>query len=259
MGFYALVLLLSYVVIGRPLLAVLTAPRFPIQRFSHPGEPVDAVTCRRFAKLILKRSQIDEEERTQLSVALRQGVDLNEILRGLLTKRAERMNTLICQNAQLVFVSTAVSQNGRLDAVMVLGTNFKMVRELVESLGYRPPLIRLVKMYASIFSAALLAEGLEDLNLEHIFPNLSATIVGSFPGLQLITTSLLQGTANTYLTLRVGIMTRNYLLTAGENFVRRDARRTANREAVKMLRPVAMSAVALLPGVLKKGWGKLFA
>ncbi|MGH7491567.1 MAG: hypothetical protein ACREOO_04145 [bacterium] len=89
--------------------------------------------------------------------------------------------------------------------------------------------------------------------------NLSATIVGSFPGLQLITISLLQGTANVYFTLRVGIMARNYLLTAGENFVHQEARRTANREAVKMRRPLDMSAVALLPAVLKKGWSKLFA
>lgn len=51
-------------------------------------------------------------------------------------------------------------------------------------LGAAALLFLLIPMLASIFTAALLAEGLEDLELEHIFPNISATIVGSFPGLR---------------------------------------------------------------------------
>ncbi len=258
-AFYLLIILSVYLFLGRPLLAVLAAPRFPIRNFVQPGEAVDATTCRRLAKFIIKRAQIAETERAPIALALRNGSDLNEPLRALFAQRSAHMQAIIAQNARLVFVSTAISQNGRLDAAMVLGTNFRMVHALVESLGYRPAAMQLLKMYASIFTAALLADNLEDLELEHIFPNLSATIIGSFPGLQLITMSLLQGTANAFLTLRIGILAKNYLLAAGENFVRQEARRTANREAVKMLRPVAMSAVALLPGALKRGWNKLFA
>lgn len=258
-AFYVALAALGYVFLGRPLLAVLAAPRFPIKKITQTGEPVEAASCRRLAKFILRRVQLEAEERAQLSLALRSSADLNGPLRAFFAKRAERMSALISQHAQLVFVSTAVSQSGRLDAVMVLGTNFRMVRALVESLGYRPPALQLAKMYAAVFAAALLAEGLEDLELEHIFPNVGATIIGSFPGLQLITASLLQGTANAFLTLRVGVLAKNYLLTAGENFVRHEARRAANREAAKMLRPVAISAVALLPGALKRGWNRLFA
>lgn len=257
-AFYLLVLVLAYIFFVRPITSVLKAPVIPIHNFVSHNGLADAPTCRRIAKTMIKRARLATEERERLRVALRQGGDLNEPLRALFAQRLQGMNTIISRNAKLVFVSTAISQNGRLDAIMVIGTNVRMVRELVESLGFRPALPQLVKMYASISAAALIAEGLEDLELEQVFPNLGMGVLGAIPGFQLITASLLQGMASAFLTLRVGVMTKNYLLAAGENFERKEARRVANREAVKMLRPVIKEGLVLMPVSLKEAWVKLF-
>lgn len=257
-AFYLLVLVLAFIFFVRPVMAVLKAPVIPVHAFVAQNGLTDAQTCRRIAKTMIKRARLADEERERLQTALRQGNDLNEPLRTLLAQRVQDMNTIISKNAKLVFVSTAISQNGRLDTVMVIGTNVRMVRELVDSLGFRPALPQLVKMYTSIAAAALIAEGLEDLELEQVFPNLGMGVLGAIPGFQLITASLLQGMANAFLTLRVGVMTKNYLLAAGQNFVRKEARRAANREAVRMLKPLIKEGLVLMPVSLKEAWVKLF-
>ncbi len=208
-AFYLLVLVLAFIFFVRPVMAVLKAPVIPVHAVVAQNGLTDAETCRRIAKTMIKRARLADEERERLQTALRQGNDLNEPLRALLAQRVQDMNTIISQNAKLVFVSTVISQNGRLDTVMVIGTNIRMVRELVESLGFRPALPQLAKMYTSIAAAALIAEGLEDLELEQVFPNLGMGVLGAIPGFQLIAASLLQGMANAFLTLRVGVMTKN--------------------------------------------------
>lgn len=257
-AFYLLVLVLAFVFFVRPGMTVLKAPVIPVHAFVAHNGLTDAQTCRRIAKTMIKRARLADEERDRLQTALRQGNDLNEPLRTLLAQRVQDMNSIISKNAKLVFVSTVISQNGRLDTVMVIGTNIRMVRELVESLGFRPALPQLTKMYTSIAAAALIAEGLEELELEQVFPNLGMGVLGAIPGFQLIAASLLQGMANAFLTLRVGVMTKNYLLAAGENFERKEARRAANRAAVQMLKPVIKEGLVLMPVSLKEAWAKLF-
>lgn len=257
-AFYLLILVLGFAFFVRPVMTVLKAPVIPIHMFVAQNGLTDAPTCRRIAKTMIKRGRLNAEELARLQTAMQQGLDLNEPLRALFTQRVQQMNAIVSKNAKLVFVSTAISQNGRLDTVMVIGTNVRMVRELVASLGFRPALPQLVKMYTSIAAAALIAEGLEDLELEQVFPNLGMGVLGAIPGFQLITASLLQGMANAFLTLRVGVMTKNYLLAAGQNFVRKEARRAANREAVRMLKPVIKEGLALMPVSLKEAWVRLF-
>lgn len=258
MAFYLLILVLGFVFFVRPVMSVLKAPVIPIHTFVSHNDLADAPTCRRIAKTMIKRARLTTAERERLQTALRQDGDLHEPLRALFAQRVQDMNTIISKNAKLVFVSTAISQNGRLDAVMVIGTNIRLVRELVESLGFRPALPQLVKMYTSIAAAALLAEGLEDLELEQVFPNLGMGVLGAIPGFQLITASLLQGMANAFLTLRVGVMTKNYLIAAGQDFKRKEARRAANREAVRMLKPVMKEGLVSMPVSLKEAWVRFF-
>lgn len=257
-GFYLLTLLLAFFLFVRPVLAVLKAPAIPLQAFAANGTVPEAAACRRVARRLLKYGRLSAEERARLQETLQLGGDLCEPLRALFAQRAQQMTALVARNAKLVFVATAVSQNGRLDAVMVIATNFRMLRELVECLGFRPPLPQLARMYATVLAAALIAEGLEDLQLEQVFPNLGMGVLGAIPGFQLIAASLLQGIGNAFLTLRLGVLAKNYLLAGGQNFVRQQARRVANREAVKLLSPVVKDGLVIMPVSLKEAWGKLF-
>ncbi len=78
------------------------------------------------------------------------------------------------------------------------------------------------------------------------------------PGLQTLSSLLVQGPASALFTLRVGIITRNCLLKAGLPFVRQDARKAANQEALANFPRVVRTATNELPDALRQLFKKLF-
>ena len=131
----------------------------------------------------------------------------------------EDANAIIKKTASSLFVSTAISQNGRLDTFMVLAAQTRMIWQLAHVYNQRPALSEVTKLYAHVGAAVFLASELEDLDISHqIEPVVKAAIgsslVGLVPGISsvaaVVTHSILDGTANAYLTLRVGVITQTY-------------------------------------------------
>lgn len=141
-----------------------------------------------------------------------------------------------------VFLTTAVSQNGSLDSVIVLAAQSKLVYEIAQAYYQRPTLRDLTYLYGNVAATALITGELEDLDLsEQIQPILSSIVgsaAGAVPGFQaastLFVSSVTTGAANTLLTLRVGLVTKQYCraLVAPE---RRAVRRSAMLQATAML------------------------
>lgn len=163
---------------------------------------------------------------------------------------------VIRQAASSVFVSTAVSQNGRLDAFMVLATQLRMIWQVARIYHQRPALRDLVYLYGNVAATVFVAGELEDLEIgEQVEPvlkaALGASIVGFVPGASalatLVTQSLLEGAANSFLTLRVGVICQMYCgaLTVVD---RRRARRQATLQAAAMLGSIVTASAA---GVIK--------
>ena len=131
----------------------------------------------------------------------------------------EEANAIIKRTASSLFVSTAISQNGRLDTFMVLAGQTRMIWQLAHVYNQRPALSEMAKLYAHVGTAVFLASELEDLDISHqIEPVVKAAIGSSLAGLvpgissvaTIVTHSILSGTANAYLTLRVGVITQTY-------------------------------------------------
>lgn len=130
------------------------------------------------------------------------------------------------KNANSIFLTTAVSQNGALDSLSVLFTLGLMVYQIIEIYENRPDFKRVVYLYSQIASVVLVAGSIEDLDLieEQLEPVLtsllSSSIVGALPGAvglaNLITNSLVEGSVNALLTLRVGIVATRYLSSSVE-------------------------------------------
>jgi len=158
-----------------------------------------------------------------------------------------RANDLIKNTASTVFLSTAISQNGRLDAIMVLMAQMKLVWQITHLYFQRPSLKQMAKL-------TFVASELDDMNLaRYIEPGLS-TILGTsvlkmVPGAQvaagIITNSIIEGTANSFLTLRVGVITRRYC-TALELEEKWSLRKSAGLEAAKMLGDIAVRCANLV-------------
>lgn len=78
-------------------------------------------------------------------------------------------DTLIRRTAATVFISTAAMQNGRLDGVVVLLTQTRMIWQIARLYVQRPSARDLIYLYGNVAGTALLASNLEDIDLSDVF------------------------------------------------------------------------------------------
>ncbi len=247
-AFYGITVLLLFFLIIRPLFAVFSLPEIQASAFldenkKDPGAKVAS----KVARQLLSQGQLEEDEKVALKNLLKNNQDPSDTLGRIFDTRLDQMDDIVHRHAKQVFVSTALSQNGRLDAFLVLAINFRMLKELISHYGYRPTYPQLVKTYTKVLSAALIADGIEDTQFAEIFPMLSKGFLGVIPGLGTLSSSLLQGTGNAFLTLRVGYITKNYYALANQGLSRRELRVKANRTAIKKLSLIVRESLLIFP------------
>lgn len=170
--------------------------------------------------------------------ALRTEADVKAALELL----GARSDQVIRDMATTVFLTTAVSQSGRLDALLVLMAQSRMIWRVAHLYYQRPSLREMGYLYVNVAATAFVAGELDDLELHQMIqPVVTATLGtmgGAIPGLQVFTSiavnSLLSGSANAFLTLRVGMIAKAYCgsLVAQP---RAKVRRSATAEAARML------------------------
>lgn len=174
-------------------------------------------------------------------------------LDGLAT---ERIKTA----ASRAFFTTAISQNGALDALAVLGIQARLTWDVAKVYSQRPRARELTYLYANVVTTAFLSGEIDDADVaEAMQPALSAVFgsaAGLVPGLQvaanIFVNSVLSGTANAFLTLRVGIIAREQS-RALTQLPRRTLRRTALVQASALLGGIAVAGASRLSSVLFAG------
>lgn len=120
--------------------------------------------------------------------------------------------------AASVLASTALLQNGRLDGLLVLVQQVRLVWRIARIYGLRPSVRQLSYLYANVGACMLLADSLDALDISALSaPLVHAAVpaaLGSVPGMggvgSLLVNSLASGSANAFLTLRVGLMACAY-------------------------------------------------
>ena len=138
---------------------------------------------------------------------------------ALLDKKA---NAEIEQNARRIFLATALSQNGKLDALIVFLSLCRLVWRISTIYNQRPHPREVLSLYWAVVTTTFLALSLEELDLTteisvgfgqamHAMApaGLTASIPFAGKALQTVTSAAIDGTANCYLALRAGIITRN--------------------------------------------------
>ncbi len=174
---------------------------------------------------------------------------------GQLSSEADKV---VRRTASTVFLSTALMQNGRLDGLVVLFTQIQMVNRVARVYVQRPSPRELIRLYANVAGTALIAGGLESLDLGEMIAPLATSVVpalkGGIPGLSGISALLVRcisnGAANAFLTLRVGEVARRYCALTSR--CSRDAiRKSATAAAVHHLGRIVRENGAL---VVRKIW-----
>ena len=178
---------------------------------------------------------------------------------------AARTNEIVRQSATGVFLATAVSQSGRLDGLVVLAAQSRMVWKIAHLYSQRPAARDMMHLYANVAGTAFVAGELQEIDLgEQVEPVVSAALSAlgaSLPGLQVagavLTNCVLDGSANAFLTLRVGMIAKRYcgaLVVADKAAVRR----AATAEAAGYLGViVADGSARLTKAVWKSSMGKV--
>jgi hypothetical protein len=185
-------------------------------------------------------------------------VETLEEIESALGELAAEADTVIRNTASAVFLTTALMQNGRLDAMVVLFTQIRMVARIARIYVQRPSPRELLRLYANVGATALVASGLESLDIGEMFAPLAASVVpalkGGLPGLSGVSALLVRcvstGAANAFLTLRVGEVARRYCEITSQSSAEA-IRRSATADAVQHLGRIVRQNGAL---VVKKIW-----
>lgn len=316
-AFYALILIVFYALVIRPVVRVHRAPQIPALSIDGDWEVAQLVafgnkladncryipkdkTCPELRKLHqqkirenIARYATDKDELVQIlsdELKLRiEGGELKEVtgprVEDVHSAHIIGINRRIIEWSKSVFMVTAISQNGKFDTVSVLYMNYKMIEDIIIASGFRPTRQQLFRQYVNILITSLMtfvasevfkdidsvapfesladasADGASDIAPADVVvdaTDLDADDLGdtissgtgflnvlsklSIPGI--VIGSICDGIINSLMTLRIGYVTRNYLV-GGMNSLngikaKRKAKRAAVKEALKSLPKVVV-------------------
>ena len=245
--FYVVASLLVFFLIINPIRIILFSPSLSIVTTLDKDSPKAHQTYRKVTKNILKYNVLTEEEKHLLQAyrnydELR--LALNQVYFGSVKKEIRKV---IIKHASTVMLSTAISQNATLDMYAVITVNLDLIKEIVLCCGFRPSMKNLSKLSLRVASTALIADGLGSLKLEDILPQSAMNAVSSIPLLAPILASISQGLINALLSIRIGLVTRNYLFTDSTAATKAQIQAQAFGEAIVILPLVLAEVITFLP------------
>ncbi len=139
-------------------------------------------------------------------------------LQSALSELEREAEALANRHASHVFLGTAVSQYGSLDALIVAVTQARMVWEIGHVFQQRPSLRHMGFLYGNVFATSLVASRLDRVDLsEYLRPVLAGVLgqsVATVPGVAAVSghvsNAVFQGSVNAFLTLRVAMVAIAY-------------------------------------------------
>ena len=226
------------------------------------------------SRLIL-RDNPTEEERRAFAVELARRLAENRLVReaGLdgaapdflpraLALLDERADAVIRADARKVFLGTALSQNGRLDALIVFLALSRMVWKVSAIYNQRPTAREIWSVYRAVSSATFLAFSIEALDIPRtVTETMSALVPAAAPSLataslpvvgasvQFFTSAAIDGAANSLLAIRAGMSVRQAFRHAALDEA--EARQIGVRESASMLLAVSGECLNVIVEALR--------
>lgn len=170
----------------------------------------------------------------------------------------------IRNSAKRVFLGTALSQNGRLDALIVFVSLARMVWRVSGIYNQRPTPAELWSVYSTVSSATFISFSIEVLDIprtitesmNELLPAVTPVMAASSvplmgPMMQQCTSAVIDGAANCLLAIRAGVVTRSAFRFAALG--REEARQQACvREAGTMLAEISRETVGAIVEAFRK-------
>ncbi|MDD3958321.1 MAG: DUF697 domain-containing protein [Candidatus Izemoplasmatales bacterium] len=260
-GFYVVSAILFFILVIRPVCLIIFSPTFSMDSLFSEAENArkNYLMYKKVAKNIAKETYLSDVERESIEDSLSDPMQLKQSLSVVFDQTIKKeLNKIIIRNAETVFLSTAISQNGRLDSIAVFTINLKLIKELVLKCGFRPSYPALGRLSFNVLTSAIIAETLEDININELFPNKGLNTLAELPFVKTLLGSLIQGIGNALLSLRVGIICRNYLFMNLKGVPRDKIRKLAFAEAIVLLPGVLAESIKRMPSRIRSIFEKVF-
>jgi uncharacterized membrane protein YcjF (UPF0283 family) len=243
-AFYVLVFLIVYILLLRPIHMI--AFKKPL-RLHLDKDALEFKDYQKMKSILLDLPYVLEASKSLLKEA-KTIETLQPLVDDIMTKVVKKeVMDIIKTHAKTVMISTAISQNGRLDFLTVVFVNIKMISKIVEAIGFRPSYPELAKLTIQVMTTALVAEGLENIDLNDVLPQQTLNSIGEIPFFKPILSSTTQGISNALLTLRMGIVTREFLVPTKKTNVLGQVRKIAFLEAAALTPLVVAEALTIFP------------
>jgi hypothetical protein len=259
-GFYVITGFLFLFLIVRPIWLVVFSPTFSMDTLfdEDTNAKRNYLMYRRVAKNLETEPFLSDNQREAIVNSQANPLLLKQTLSTVFDETIKKeLNKIIVTHAETVFLTTAISQNGRFDMAAVLIINLRLIKELVMRCGFRPSYAALGKLSVNVMSTAIIAETLEGIDFNELFPSTGVNFLSEIPLLKIVTGSLAQGVGNALLSLRVGIIARNYLFMNLKGQTKKDIRKLAFGEAVLLLPSVLAESLKKLPSRIKAMFEKV--
>ena len=170
----------------------------------------------------------------------------------------------IRNNAKRAFLGTALSQNGRLDALIMFVSLARMIWRVSGIYNQRPTPAELWSVYSTVSSATFISFSIEALDIprtitesmNELLPAVTPVMAASSvplmgPMMQQCTSAVIDGAANCLLAIRAGVVTRSAFRFAALG--REEARQQACvREAGTMLAEISRETVGAIVEAFRK-------
>ena len=234
-AFYFLLLLVLLIGIVYPIVGVFMAPVFSLDKLRDTNGNARQKWCRRLVSNLIDNVELTEQEQEQVKGYLKLGDETDDRLIEFYDRKiAPQIDHEIFDTAKKVLIVTAVSQNSMYDMISMASANFSLIKRITEICGFRPNNVQIMRIYVNVFSMTVLAGALEELNIEELVPMVTEGAAGKALGL--VAASAAQGVFNALTTLRIGVITKHYLLDADVSQTRKELRRKSYKEAFVILR-----------------------
>lgn len=235
--YYALIGIIIVFGVIYPVFAVFTAPIFSLKNLRYADGRAKKKWCKRMVNNLLNNLELSSEERDEIKSFLNYDDLLDDkIIAFFNEKIVPQINEEVYDTAKKILVITSLSQNSLYDTLGMASANFCMVRRIVEICGFRPTTPQVIGLYLKIISYSFVTGALEDMDVEEIFTFATETSVGKIGGVLL--SSVTQGAVNALMTLRIAMITKNYLINSDVRQTKKELRKKSFLEAAELLKKI---------------------
>lgn len=235
--YYALMGIIVVLGVIYPIFAVFTAPIFSLKNLRYADGRAKKKWCKRMVNNLLRNLELSNEERDELK-HFGDYEDLmdDKIIAFFNKKIVPQINEEVYDTAKKILIITSLSQNSLYDTLGMASANFCMVRRIIEICGFRPTTPQVIGLYLKILSYSFVTGALEDMDVEELFALATETSVGKIGGVLL--SSVTQGTVNALMTLRIAMITKNYLINSDVGQTKKELRKKSFLEATEFLKEI---------------------